>query len=68
MTIAQICEFRPAGGRDAVPPQVARTELARQFGLDRLPEQRRLVCYWVRDGVGRLAGVWEADFVLVPLL
>lgn len=68
MTTAQICEFRPAGGRDVVPSAVAQTELARQVGPDRLPAQRRLVCHWDRDGEGRLAGVWEADIGLVPQL
>jgi hypothetical protein len=68
MITAQISEFRPAGGRDVVPSAVAQSELARQCGLDRLPEQRRLVCHWHRDGEGRLAGVWEADIGLVPQL
>jgi hypothetical protein len=68
MTTAQMFEFRPAGERDVVPSAVAQTELARQFGLDRLPEQRTLVCYWHRDRKGRLTGVWEADIGLVPRL
>ena len=68
MITAQIFEFHLAGAGDAVPPPVARTELARKFGLDRLPEQRWLVCHWHRDGEGRLAGVWEADIGLVPQL
>jgi hypothetical protein len=66
MTTAQIFEIRPAGAADAVPAPIAQTELARQFGLDRLPAQRRLVCYWHRDQKGRLAGMRETDIGLVP--
>ena len=42
-------------------------ELARLFGLDRLPFERRLVCGWHRDGAGRLACAWEIDVPAAPL-
>ena len=59
---------RPAKFNLAGYWQKSTAELGRQCGLDRLPEQRRLVCHWHRDGEGRLAGVWEADIGLVPQL
>ena len=68
MTTAQNLEIRPASGRAAVPLLATESELARQFGLDRLPVRRMLVCHWHRDKGGRLAGMWEADIGLVPQL
>lgn len=68
MTTAQIFEMRPTRGPDALPLAGAKAELARKFGLDRLPGRRMLVCHWHRDRGGRLAGMWEADIGLVPQL
>lgn len=48
MIAAQILEIRPAGARDAVPPFTSEADLARRFGLDRLPAQRTLVYMGVR--------------------
>jgi hypothetical protein len=66
MITTQILEIWPGGARGAVLPSAAQAELARRFGLDRLPVRRRLVCHWHRDRDGRLAGLWEfdIDFVL----
>ena len=68
MITAQNFEVRPGGGPEALEQPLARDQLARRLGLDRLPAQPKLVCYWHRDREGRLTAMWEADIGLVPQL
>jgi len=56
----------PSATPGAVPFDAAASDLARLFGLDRLSQDRRFVCRWVRDIDGRLACFWEPDIALNP--
>jgi len=60
----RIREFRPIREPEISQLNLAATNLARLFGLDRPRSRPRLCCHWQCEPDGRLACIREPDIML----